>query len=174
MPPLVVVMGVSGVGKSTIAYELAKAIGVESADGDDFHTTVNVTAMQKGTSLTDDDRTSWLDDIGRWLAAHDRSGGVVSCSALKRTYRDRLRAAAPRTTFAHLIADHESVLVRMQGREHFMPPSLLSSQELILEPLQPDEDGWTVDSRATPDEIVRTLKDDIRRDDQSVARDNLQ
>jgi gluconokinase len=158
MPPLLVVMGVSGVGKSTIAHELALALDVESADGDDFHTADSIASMRAGTPLTDDDRRGWLADIGRWLAAHDDVGGVVSCSALKRAYRDMLRSAAPRTAFVHLTADHETVLVRMQGREHFMAPSLLDSQEKTLEPLESDETGWVIDSRMAPTEIVESVK----------------
>jgi gluconokinase len=163
MRPLIAVMGVSGVGKSTIATELAKALDVECADGDAFHTAASVATMQAGTALTDDNRQGWLDEIGRWLAAHDVDGGVISCSALKRSYRDRLRAAAPRTVFAHLAADHDTILARMRAREHFMAPSLLDSQEQILERLQPDEAGWTIDATTPPAEIVRALIDDICR-----------
>lgn len=173
--PLVVVMGVSGVGKSTIARGLADALGVECADGDDFHSAANIAAMHSGSPLTDDDRRGWLDDIGRWLAAHEATGGVVSCSALRRAYRDRLRAAAPTTTFLHLVAGHEVVLGRMQDRRgHFMPPNLLESQEEILEPLEPDEAGWTQVASAPPGQIVRVAKDDICREGSSQARDNLQ
>jgi gluconokinase len=155
--PLVVVMGVSGVGKSRVANELAAAIGVECADGDDFHSAANIAAMQDGTPLTDEDRQDWLDAIGLWLAAHDDIGGVISCSALKRAYRDRLRASAPRTAFAHLTADHDTIRARMQAREHFMPSSLLDSQEQLLEPLEHDEAGWTIDSTLPAAEIVQVL-----------------
>ncbi len=161
MPPLLVVMGVSGVGKSTIARELALSLGVESADGDDFHTTDNISSMRAGTPLTDGDRRGWLADIGRWLASRDGVGGVVSCSASKRAYRDTLRSAAPRTAFVHLTADHETVLSRMQGREHFRALSLLDSQEKTLEPLEADEAGWVIDSRMAPTEIVESVKRDL-------------
>lgn len=163
MPPLVVVMGVSGVGKSTIAEGLASALGLAHADGDDFHDADNIASMRAGTPLTDGDRLDWLDDIGAWLTQHDAAGGVVSCSALRRAYRDRLRAAAPRVVFVHLTAPHREVLERMQGREHFMPPSLLDSQEQILEPLDIDEKGWTIDASAPPAEIVRAMALEVSR-----------
>ncbi|MEO6606149.1 MAG: gluconokinase, partial [Aeromicrobium sp.] len=168
------VMGVSGVGKSTVAVALAAELGVECGEGDDLHPAANVALMAAGAPLTDDDRRVWLDAVGRWLAAHDGAGGVISRSALKRSYRDSLRAAAPRATFAHLVADHETVLARMHGRDHFMPASMLDSQEVILEPLQSDESGWTIESKGTPSPIIEALVRDIRRGDESVTRDNLQ
>lgn len=158
MPPLFVVMGVSGVGKSTIARELALSLGVESADGDDFHTADNIASMRAGTPLSDGDRRGWLADVGRLLASRDGVGGVVSCSALMRAYRDTLRSAAPRAAFVHLTADQETVLARMQGREHFMAPSLLDSQEKTLEPLEADEAGRVIDSRMAPTEIVDSVR----------------
>ena len=147
-------MGVSGVGKSTVARELADLLGLDHADGDDFHEPASITAMAAGTPLTDEGRMTWLQEIGSWLATHEAVGGVISCSALKRIYRDLLVAAAPRTTFLHLTADHALVRARMQGRHHFMPPSLLDSQERILEPLQDDEPGWTIAADQPPAVIV--------------------
>ena len=123
--------------------------------------------MRAGTPLTDGDRQGWLADIGRWLATHDGVGGVVSCSALKRAYRDTLRSAAPRAAFVHLTADHETVLARMQRREHFMAPSLLDSQEKTLEPLGSDEPGWVIDSRMAPAEVVEIVKRGLRGADPS-------
>lgn len=162
-PPLVVVMGISGVGKSVVGHALADRFSVEYADGDDFHSEANIAKMSAGTPLTDDDRWPWLDDIGRWLADHDDAGGVISCSALRRAYRDVLVAAASRTQFLHLTGDHELIRSRMEHREHFMPSSLLASQEETLEPLQDDEDGWAFDIAPAPEEIV----------DQFVARAGL-
>ncbi|MEH3034667.1 MAG: gluconokinase [Aeromicrobium erythreum] len=153
-PPLVVVMGISGVGKSAVGHELADRVAVPYVDGDDFHSEANIAKMAAGTPLTDDDRWPWLRDIGRWLAAHEAEGGVVSCSALKRAYRDVLASAAERVTFLHLHGDHDVIEERMRARDHFMPPSLLASQEATLEPLQDDEDGWASDITPSPAEIV--------------------
>jgi gluconokinase len=152
--PLVVVMGISGVGKSAVGHELADRFGVEYVDGDDFHSAANIAKMSAGTPLTDDDRWPWLEDIGRWLAQHGASGGVVSCSALRRVYRDVLTDAAPRTLFLHLTGSHDLIRSRMEGRDHFMPLSLLESQEKTLEPLQDDERGWDLDIAPAPAEIV--------------------
>jgi gluconokinase len=152
--PLVVVMGISGVGKSVVGHELADRFGLDYADGDDFHSEANIAKMSAGTPLTDDDRWPWLADIGVWLAEHNATGGVISCSALKRAYRDVLTKAAPRTTFLHLTGDHELIKSRMEHRDHFMPSSLLESQEATLEPLQDDEHGWAFDIEPTPAQIV--------------------
>ncbi|GAA3529398.1 gluconokinase [Aeromicrobium panaciterrae] len=154
MLPLVVVMGISGVGKSAVGHELADRFGVDYADGDDFHSEANIAKMSAGTPLTDEDRWPWLADIGAWLAAHDTVGGVISCSALRRAYRDVLVHAAPRTQFLHLTGDHDLIKSRMEHRDHFMPASLLTSQEKTLEPLQPDENGWAFDITPSPAEIV--------------------
>lgn len=152
--PLVVVMGISGVGKSVVGHELAERFDVPYADGDDFHSQANIDKMASGTPLTDDDRWPWLDTIGEWLAAHDESGGVVSCSALRRAYRDVLVGAAPRTVFLHLTGDIELIRKRIAGRQHFMPASLLRSQQDTLEPLEADERGTEHDIAGTPAEIV--------------------
>jgi gluconokinase len=148
-PPLVVVMGISGVGKTTTGRELADRFGVEYADGDDFHPPANVAKMSSGIPLSDDDRWPWLRSIGAWLAEHDERGGVVSCSALRRAYRDVLVKAAPRAFFLHLVVDPDLIRERMRHREHFMPLSLLESQVRSLEPLQPDENGVVVDLTGT-------------------------
>ena len=110
--------------------------------------------MSVGTPLTDEDRWPWLADIGAWLANHDGTGGIISCSALRRAYRDILVNAAPRTQFLHLVGDHNLIQSRMQHRSHFMPASLLTSQEQTLESLQDDEQGWALDIAPTPAEIV--------------------
>jgi gluconokinase len=153
-PPLVVVMGISGVGKSVVGHELADRFGVDYADGDDFHSPANIAKMSAGVPLTDEDRWPWLADIGAWLHEHDAAGGVISCSALKRAYRDILVADAPRTHFLHLTGDHALIKSRMEHRNHFMPVSLLESQERTLEPLQDDENGWAFDITPSPAEIV--------------------
>lgn len=138
-------MGISGVGKSAVGHELADRFGLEYADGDDFHSRANIHKMASGHPLTDEDRWPWLRSIGQWLAEHDGTGGVISCSALKRVYRDVLVQAAPRTSFLHLFGDHELIRSRMEHRSHFMPTSLLASQEQTLEDLQPDESGFAFD-----------------------------
>jgi gluconokinase len=153
-PPLVVVMGVAGVGKTEIGRRLAARLEVAYADGDAFHPAANVAKMAAGTPLTDDDRRPWLAAVGAWLAGHDPDGGVVSCSALRRAYRDVLVAAAPRVVFLHLAGDPDLIRTRMERRDHFMPPSLLASQLAALEPLAPDEDGVTLDVAEPPDAIV--------------------
>lgn len=153
-PPLVVVMGIAGVGKSVVGHELADRFAIEYADGDDFHPEANIAKMSSGTPLTDEDRWPWLAKIGAWLHEHDGTGGVISCSALRRVYRDMLVGAAPRTRFLHLTGNHELILSRMQSRDHFMPASLLESQEETLEPLHEDENGWAFDTSPTPVEIV--------------------
>jgi gluconokinase len=145
-PPLVVVMGVSGCGKSTVGTELAKRLGVTFADADDFHPAANVAKMAAGTPLDDDDRWPWLDLVAAWLRDHRDAGGVVSCSALRRTYRDLLTADAPRARFVHLHGDRDVLAQRVAHRPgHFMPAALIDSQLHTLEPLQPDERGFTLD-----------------------------
>lgn len=154
-PQVVVVMGVAGTGKTTIGPLLAARLGVPYAEGDDFHPQANIAKMSAGTPLDDDDRGPWLDAIGTW--AHGRSGlgGVVSCSALKRSYRDRLRAAAPDVVFVHLAGERSLIEDRMAHRQgHFMPTALLDSQFAALQPLQADEAGVAVDVCGSPDAIA--------------------
>ncbi|WP_128375509.1 gluconokinase [Streptomyces cavernae] len=155
-PRVIVVMGVTGTGKSTIGSLLAARLGVVYADGDDFHPPANIEKMTAGTPLTDEDRWPWLDTIGAW--AHERAagpGGVVSCSALRRVYRDRLRAAEPGVVFVHLTGDRELIAERIDRRKgHFMPTALLDSQFATLEPLQTDEPGVAVDVSGKPEEIA--------------------
>ncbi|MCP2288624.1 gluconokinase [Nocardia amikacinitolerans] len=154
--PRVVVMGVSGSGKSTVGDRLARALRVEFAEGDDFHPPANLAKMTAGEPLTDADRAPWLDRVAAWLAEQSGRGGVVSCSALKRGYRDRLRAAAPDVLFLHLTATREELARRMSTRrDHFMPPSLLDSQLAALEPLGTDERGIVVDATRPPADLVR-------------------
>ena len=134
----VVVMGVSGSGKSGVGAALARSLGVLFCEGDDLHPAANIARMRAGTPLTDADRWPWLDKVGEWLAAHD--GGVASCSALRRVYRDRLRALAPETAFILLDADADTLRARLSARcDHFMPASLLDSQCATLERPTSDE-----------------------------------
>lgn len=153
--PLVVVMGVSGSGKSTVGAALADALGVPFTDADGLHPAANVAKMTRGIPLTDTDREPWLDAVGARLAEHTGTGLVVACSALRRTYRDRLRAHAPSTVFVHLSGDAAVLAERMGGRSgHFMPTALLDSQLATLEPLAADEAGTTLDIRRPVEEIV--------------------
>ncbi|MDQ6523620.1 gluconokinase [Nocardioides sp. LHD-245] len=145
-PALLVVMGVSGSGKSTVGAAIARRIGVPFADADGIHPPDNIAKMAAGTPLDDADRLPWLQLVGRWLADHDESGGVISCSALRVVYRDLLRAHAPRVRFLHLHGTRGSIARRLAGRAgHFMPPALLDSQLADLEPLAPGEAGLSIE-----------------------------
>ncbi|GAA3487397.1 gluconokinase [Streptomyces cremeus] len=154
--PHVVVMGVAGTGKTTIGPLLAAQLGVPYAEGDDFHPPANIATMSAGIPLTDDDRWPWLDAIGAWIRGRAGRGGVVSSSALKRSYRDRLRSAAGEDlVFVHLTGSRELIADRMaQRRGHFMPTALLDSQFATLQPLGPDETGVEVDVVGGPAEIA--------------------
>jgi gluconokinase len=155
-----VVMGVSGSGKSTIGNLLAAHDGVPFLEGDAYHPAANVSKMSAGIPLDDDDRAGWLDALaGEIRAARDACHGLVlSCSALKRRYRDLLRAADPALRFVHLDGPREVIAARMQARPgHYMPPSLLDSQLGILEPLQPDEAGLTLDITLAPQALVERI-----------------
>lgn len=150
----VVVMGVSGSGKSTVGKALAQRISVPFADADDFHPAANTAKMSAGEPLTDADRWPWLDAVGEWLAGH-RAGGVMSCSALKRSYRDRLRRHEADTYFVCLAGSPELIGRRQAARRgHFMPATLLASQFATLEPLAADEPGVTIDVDQSVDAIV--------------------
>lgn len=161
--PLVVVMGVSGSGKSTVGAAIAQRLRVPFADADGFHPPANVAKMSAGQPLDDHDRWPWLEEIGRWLGAHDAGGGVVSCSALKRRYRDQLRHHAGRVEFVHLHGDRAVIAARQAGRSgHFMPASLLTSQFATLEALAPDERGLVLDVGQPVDAIVQQYVDALR------------
>jgi gluconokinase len=153
----IVVMGVSGAGKSTVGAALARRLDVAFADADAFHSQANIAKMAEGKPLTDEDRYPWLDAVGEWLARHG-DGGVMSCSALKRQYRDRLRAHCPQIEFLHLTGSPQLIARRQASRPgHFMPSSLLNSQFNALEPLGPDENGIAVDAGERVDAIVEAF-----------------
>lgn len=159
-----VVMGVAGAGKTTVANLLAERLACEVADADAFHPPANVAKMAAGIPLQDQDRWPWLDAIAAWIRSRDQEGvtAVVTCSALKRAYRDVLRRASPRLVFVHLSGSPALIAERLRSRRgHFMPPSLLASQLATLEPLGPDEPGLTVDvsrpAAELADSIVRSL-----------------
>jgi gluconokinase len=151
----IVVMGVSGSGKSTVGAALAQRLRVPFADADDFHPPANIAKMTAGEPLDDDDRYPWLEAIGEWLAKHCGDGGVMSCSALKRKYRDQLRRHCEGVEFLHLAGTPEVIGRRQASRPgHFMPASLLASQFATLEPLGPDESGIAIDVDQDIDSIV--------------------
>ncbi|WP_316528808.1 gluconokinase [Kitasatospora brasiliensis] len=155
--PYVVVMGVSGTGKSTVARLLAERLAVPFADGDDFHRPDSIARMAAGIPLDDARRRPWLEAIGGWLREREAAGtgGVVTCSALKRRYRDTLRAACPGAFFLHLTGGHDLLASRLHRRRgHFMPTTLLDSQLAALEPLEPDERGAALDVGPAPELIV--------------------
>jgi len=158
-----VFMGVSGSGKTTAAHAVNERLNWEFAEGDDFHSEESVAKMAAGHPLTDADRMPWLGRLAAWTREHDRAGQptIMTCSALRRTYRDVLRTGAAHTCFVHLTGDKGLLLERMSGREHFMPPTLLESQLATLEPLGDDEAGFVVDVDQTPaaiaGEVLRRL-----------------
>jgi len=141
-PPVVLIMGVSGSGKTTVGSMLAQRLGWTYAEADSFHPPANVEKMHAGHPLTDADRMPWLDAIGAFIDRTTADGrpAVVTCSALKRAYRDRLRTGRVNVAVIYLDADVETVRARLAGREgHFFPPELLASQFADLEPPTPDE-----------------------------------
>jgi len=154
-------MGVAGAGKSLIGAAFARALDVDFVDGDDFHPATNVAKMAAGVPLTDEDRAAWLHVLGEQLAAaHDQQRGLVlACSALKRSYRDELRAAAHATLrFIHLRGARHVIAGRLaQRRGHFMPVSMLESQLATLEEPGTDERAWIVDVSDAPETIVDAL-----------------
>ena len=159
-------MGVSGVGKSTIAQRLAADLDLELAEGDDFHPRSNIDKMSSGQALTDEDRWPWLEALAAWTeerrtAARDT---VLTCSALKRSYRDVLRRADPDTFFVCLLGDEDLLRKRMESREHFMPASLLTSQIETLEPLADDENGIGIDVELSVDEVAGRVRAALQSD----------
>lgn len=152
-----IVMGVSGSGKSTIAASVAAKTDAVFLDADDFHPAANVAKMAAGTPLTDEDRVPWLTAVGDEVASRAARGEqvVLACSALRRSYRDLLRERAADLFFAHLDGTPELLASRIGARtDHFMPSALLDSQLAILERLEADEAGAVVDIAGTPHEIV--------------------
>jgi gluconokinase len=162
----IVVMGVSGSGKSTVGAALAGRLRVPFEDADDLHPPANIAKMTRGEALDDGDRWPWLERIGEWLVAHG-DGGVIACSALKRKYRDQLRHHCPSVEFLHLAGGRDVIERRQASRPgHFMPSSLLTSQFETLEPLSPDERGVVVDVSGSVDEIVEGYLEQTRPKEQ--------
>ena len=158
-PLAVVVMGVSGCGKTTFGERLAHALGATFIEGDAFHPPANVARMAAGIALTDADRQGWLETLAGQLsaAAEARRSVVLGCSALKRRYRDTLRSGAPGLRLVHLHGTRELLTKRLaERRGHYMPASLLDSQLATLEPPGPDEDAITLDIELATDTLVQT------------------
>lgn len=158
----VVVMGVAGCGKSAIGTRLATALGARFIEGDRLHPPENVARMARGEPLTDALRAGWLDAVGQSIRAAGLAGegAVAACSALKRIYRDRLKRCDPAVVFIHLVLDRDVAWQRVSGRRgHFMPASLVDNQFATLEPLGPDEDGFSVDATRPIEEIVSATLD---------------
>jgi carbohydrate kinase (thermoresistant glucokinase family) len=155
--PPVIVMGVCGSGKSTVGAALAQRLHAAFLEGDAFHPPANVARMAAGVALTDDDRRDWLRALSDELGAAARAGRavVLSCSALKRSYRDTLRAQASDLALVYLRGTPQLLAQRMAGRQgHYMPPSLLASQLATLEPPQDDEHALTLDVAHDPQQLV--------------------
>jgi carbohydrate kinase (thermoresistant glucokinase family) len=156
-PAVLVVMGVSGSGKTTVATLLAERLGWPFAEGDDFHPPANVAKMHGGTPLTDADRLPWLQSIAGWIDARraEGSGGIVSCSALKRAYRDILIGTRPDVRLIYVRGSHALIAARISARrDHFMPASLLESQFDTLEEPGADERQIIADTASTPAAMV--------------------
>ncbi|HVU75116.1 MAG TPA: gluconokinase [Mycobacteriales bacterium] len=162
MARVVVLMGVSGSGKSTIGRMLARRLGCDFLEGDDLHSPQSIAKMHRGRPLTDNDRRPWLDAIALWIRDRTRRNvpGVVACSALKRSYRELLSEGSPSGSvlFVHLVAEPEELERRLTVREHFIAPSLLGPQLLTLEPPTLDEDAVTVHTTGSPDAVVREVE----------------
>jgi carbohydrate kinase (thermoresistant glucokinase family) len=162
-PSQIVVMGVTGCGKTTIGKLLGKALGLEFKDGDALHPQANKDKMSAGIPLTDEDRWPWLDQVGQTLKM--TGGVVVACSALKRKYRERILSAAPKAVFVQLQGDKELLRNRLNNRtNHFMPTSLLDSQLQTLEPLEMDETGVVVDVGGSESEILKMVLTQLQID----------
>ncbi|MGW2671147.1 gluconokinase [Streptomyces sp. NPDC001272] len=165
-PVIVVVLGVSGAGKSTVGKALAEALGVPFLEGDDVHPGANIAKMAAGRSLDDTDRAPWLGVLRERIRQSSRAGRglVVSCSALKRAYRDELLGAAPNVWFLYLALDRETARARVSRRPgHFMPALLVDSQFEALDPLEPDEPGATVDATADLEDTVARARGAVAR-----------
>lgn len=156
-PHHLVIMGISGSGKTTIATLLSAKLDWKFAEADEFHSAENIRRMTEGIPLTDEDRWPWLESMQQWMTEQARQGisTIVTCSALKRAYRDILAKAEGEERFVHLLGEVELIRERLKTRSgHFMPESLLPSQVSTLEPLQADEPGLMVPNTGTPDEVT--------------------
>jgi gluconokinase/shikimate kinase len=170
--PVLVIMGVSGSGKSTVAGVVSGRLGWDLAEGDDLHPAANVAKMQAGQPLTDDDRWPWLETIADWIRQHTQSGipGVVTCSALKKRYRDVLRGE--NVVFVFLQGSKDNISGRLASRHgHFMPPALLESQFEALEEPTEDENYIALCVSATPAEEAQEIIERLNLAAASAAPD---
>jgi gluconokinase len=161
----IIVMGVSGSGKTSVAVELARQLGWDYIEGDDLHPASNVAKMAAGTPLDDDDRWPWLRRIAEVIGEHEATGTsiIVTCSGLKRSYRELLTDGHPSVWFAHVHVSEAVLTERLEKRTgHYMPPSLLGSQLATLEPLADDEPGRVIDGAASTEHTVAELLADLR------------
>jgi gluconokinase len=169
----IVVMGVSGSGKTSVALELTRQLGWAYIEGDELHPAANVAKMAGGVPLVDEDRWPWLRRIAEVIGEHEEAGTdlVITCSALRRSYRDLLRDGHPSVWFAHVHVDRDVLAQRLAKRQgHFMPPSLLDSQLATLEPLGDDEPGDVIDGDGPLQETVTALLADLRAKRDEAAR----
>ena len=165
----IVVMGVSGSGKTSAAQEITRQLGWAYIEGDDLHPEANVAKMASGIPLDDEDRWPWLRRVAEVIGEHETAGTslVITCSALKRVYRDLLRDGHPSVWFAHVHVDRDVLAQRLAARQgHFMPPSLLDSQLATLEPLGDDEPGAVIDGDGPLSETVTELLTDLKKERQ--------
>jgi gluconokinase len=163
----IVVMGVSGSGKTSVAQELTRQLGWDYVEGDDLHPEANIAKMAGGNPLDDEDRWPWLQRIAEVIGAHEAAGKglIVTCSALKRSYRDLLREGHPSVWFAHVDVSRDVLAERLQHRTgHYMPPSLLDSQLTTLEPLGDGEPGDVIAGSGPLEQTVTELLTDLRRE----------
>jgi gluconokinase len=166
-PIVIVVMGVSGSGKSTFGRALADALDRDFLEGDDMHPSSNIEKMRAGIALDDDDRRLWLDHIAAWISGEESRArhGVVSCSALKRAYRDRLRQSSAAVRFVYIRVERGELEHRMRQRNHFMPAALLDSQLRTLEEPVEDEAALTLSGNLGIDEMVSEVRRWLQRSD---------
>lgn len=163
-PRHIVVMGVSGSGKTTLARILAEDLNLPMAEADEFHPPENIAKMSSGEPLTDADRWPWLRRLESWMSARWSTGCIITCSALRRSYRDVLREAQGDVVFLHVAVETPLLSTRLKHRSgHFMPPELLDSQLASLEPLHPDEEGITLANNASVDQLVAAAKNFIQQ-----------
>jgi gluconokinase len=170
--PVLVIMGVSGSGKSTVAGVVSGRLGWDLAEGDDLHPAANVAKMQAGQPLTDDDRWPWLETIADWIRQHTQAGtpGVITCSALKKRYRDVLRG--DNVVFVFLQGSKDNISGRLASRHgHFMPPALLESQFEALEEPTEDENYISLCVSATPAEEAQEIIERLNLTAASAAPD---
>jgi carbohydrate kinase (thermoresistant glucokinase family) len=157
---VLVVMGVSGSGKTTVAEGLSERLAWPFLEGDSLHPEANVAKMSAGQPLTDDDRWPWLELVADWVAERTAAGedGIVTCSALKRSYRDVIRRDSDEVVFVHLTGERETLEERMRARKgHFMPPEMLDSQLETLEEPGPDERSLRVPIEQSPEELIEAV-----------------